>query len=120
MARSHWLDEGERQLALGSVSHNHVDLRRTAIDALLEVGDLDGVERNCVRIESYTAQEPLPLRDWIVRRARALARVARGERADALAATLRALRDEGARAEIRVQLPALDAAIARLDAASAS
>ena len=120
VARSHWLDEGERQLALGSVSHNHVDLRRTAIDALLEVGDLDGVERNCVRIESYTAQEPLPLHDWIVRRARALVRVARGERAETLAATLRALRDEGARAEIRVQLPALDAAIARLDAASAS
>ena len=38
---AHWLDEGERQLALGSVSHNHVDLRGIAIDALLEVGDLD-------------------------------------------------------------------------------
>ena len=99
-ARSRWLDEGERQLALGSVSHNHVHLRETAIDALLEIGDLEGVERNCVRIESYTAQEPLPMSDWIVRRGRALARVARGERGDALAATLRALRDEGTRAEI--------------------
>jgi len=120
LERSRWLDEGERQLALGSVSHNHVDLRGIAIDALLEVGDLDGVERNCVRIESYTAQEPLPLSDWIVRRGRALARVAGGERGDALVATLRALRDEGAQAEITVQLPALDAAIARVEAASAS
>jgi len=118
-ARSHWLDEGERQLALGSVSHNHVDLRGIAIDALLEVGDLDGVERNCVRIESYTAQEPLPLHDWIVRRGRALARVARGERDDALAASLRALHDEGTRAELKVLLPALDRAIARVGAASA-
>ena len=50
-ARSRWLDAGERQLALGCVSHNHLDLRAIAIDALLEVGDLDGVERNCVRIE---------------------------------------------------------------------
>jgi len=116
--RSHWLDEGERQLALGSVSHNHVDLRGIAIDALLEVGDLDSVERNCVRIESYTAQEPLPLHDWIVRRGRALARVARGERGDALAATLRALQDEGTRAEINVLLPALDAAIARVASTS--
>jgi tetratricopeptide (TPR) repeat protein len=113
-ARSRWLDEGERLLALGCVSHNHVQLREIAIEALLEVGDLDGVERNCVRIESYTAQEPLPMSDWIVRRGRALARVARGERGDALAATLRALHDEGTRAEILVPLPALDAAIARV------
>jgi len=113
------LTPAERQLALGSVSHNHVDLRGIAIDALLEVGDLDGVERNCVRIESYTAQEPLPLHDWIVRRGRALARVARGERDDALAASLRALHDEGTRAELKVLLPALDRAIARVGAASA-
>ena len=58
---SRWLDEGERQLALGCVSHNHVHLREAAIDALLEIGHLEGVERNCVRIERYTAQQPLPL-----------------------------------------------------------
>ena len=57
-ARSRWLDEGERQLALGCVSHNHVQLRELAIDALLEMGDRDGVERNCVRIQSYTAPSP--------------------------------------------------------------
>ena len=44
-ARRRWLDEGERQLALGCVSHNHVQLRELAIDALLEIGDWDGVER---------------------------------------------------------------------------
>jgi len=117
-ARSLWLDDGERQLALGCVSHNHLDLRAIAIDALLEVGDLDGVERNCVRIESYTAQEPLPTSDWIVRRGRALARVARGERGDSLAGALRALRDEGRRAEIVVLLPAIDAAIGQIGTAS--
>jgi hypothetical protein len=117
-SRSRWLEEGERQLALGCVSHNHVQLREIAIDALLEVGDLDGVERNCARIESYTAREPLPMCDWIVRRGRALARVARGERDDTLATGLRALHDEGTRAELMVLLPALDTAIARLAAAS--
>ena len=116
-ARTRWLDEGERQLALGCVSHNHVDLRAIAIDALLEVGDLEGVERNCVRIETYTAQEPLPMSDWSVRRGRALARVARGERGDELDAALQALRDEGTRAELFVLLPALDAAIALVAAA---
>ena len=73
---------------------------------------------NCVRIESYMAQEPLPMSDWIVRRGRALARVAGGERGDTLAATLRALHDEGTRAEIVALLPALDAAIARVASTS--
>ena len=119
-ARSRWLDEGERQLALGCVSHNHVQLREIAIDALLEIGDLEGVERNCVRIERYTAQEALALSDWIVGRGRALARVARGERGDALGATLQALRDEGTRAEMFALVPPLDAAIAQVASASPS
>jgi hypothetical protein len=117
-ARSRWLEEGERQLALGCVSHNHVQLREIAIDALLEIGDVEGVERNCVRIERYMAQEPLAMSEWIVRRARALARVARGERGDAIGATLQVLRDEGTRAEIFALVPALEAAIAQVDAAS--
>jgi len=118
VARSRWLEEGERQLALGCVSHNHLDLRAIAIDALLEIGDLDGVECNCVCIETYTAQDPLPMSDWIVRRDSALARVARGKRGDELAAALQAPRDEGTRAELFVLLPAFDTAIARVAAAS--
>ncbi|HSC64073.1 MAG TPA: hypothetical protein VLD35_10590, partial [Caldimonas sp.] len=117
-ARSRWLEEGERQLALGCVSHNHIDLRAFAIDTLLAIGDLDGVERNCVRIESYTAQEPLAMCDWIVARGRALARVAQGERGEALATALREIRDKGARAEVFALLPALDAAIAQVGPAS--
>ncbi len=118
--RSRWLDEGERQLALGCVSHNHLDLRALAIDALLEVGDFDGVERNCVRIEAYMAEEPLPLSDWLVRRGRALARVGRGERGEPLASALRALHEEGTRTELFTLLPPLDAAIARLAAPAAT
>ena len=89
-----------------------------SIDALLEIGDLDGVELNCVCIEIYTAQQPLPMSDWIVCRDRALARVACRERGDELAAVLQAPRDEGTRAELFVLLPALDTAIARGAAAS--
>src|SRR5204863_5909070 len=94
------------------VSHNHVQLRQLAIDALLEIGDLDGVERNCARIEAYTAQEPLAMSDWLVRRGRALVRFARGERGEPLAAVLQGVRDEGARAEMFALLPALDEAVA--------
>ena len=43
-ARRQFLQEGERVLALGCVSHNYIQLRELAIDALLEIGDWDGVE----------------------------------------------------------------------------
>ena len=72
------LEEGDRQLALGCVSHNHLQLRELAIDALLEIGDWDGVDRNCERIRAYTAREPLALCDFIVARGAALARLGRG------------------------------------------
>ena len=118
-ARTRWLDEGERQLALGCVSHNHLQLRELAIEALLEIGDLDGVERNCVRIERYMAHEPLPTSEWIVARARALAQVAGGERGRALGDALQRLHDVGERAEMFALLPALNTAIARVAAAAA-
>ena len=117
-ARSRWLDEGERQLALGCVSHNHVQLRELAIETLLEIGDLEGVERNCVRIEHYTRHEPLPTSAWVVARGRTLARVAAGERGEAIGAALRRLHDEGTRAEMFALLPALDAGIAQVAAAA--
>ena len=67
-ARRQLLEEGERLLALGCVSHNHIQLPELAIDALLEIGDWDGVDRNCERIRSYTAAEPLALCEFIVAR----------------------------------------------------
>ena len=63
-ARRQFLEEGERLLALGCVSHNHIQLRELAIDALLEMGDWDAVEQNCERIRSYTAAEPLAMSEF--------------------------------------------------------
>ena len=118
-ARRRWLDEGERLLALGCVSHNQVQLPELAIDALLEVGDWAGVEKHCGRIRSYTAAEPLTLWDFVVARATALVAFGRDERSDALRATLLGLRQEGARAELNSLLPAIDAALERLAPAAA-
>ena len=115
-ARLRWLEEGERQLALGSVSHNHVQLPEVAIDALLGIGDWDGVERQCDRIRAYTANESLPMSEFVIGRGLALARFGRGERGEALLAVLRDVRSIGARAETNTFLPALDAAIADFDA----
>jgi class 3 adenylate cyclase/tetratricopeptide (TPR) repeat protein len=111
-ARVRWLEEGERQLALGSVSHNHVQLRELAIDALLEIGDADGVERNCALIRAYTANESLPMSEFVMARGLALARFARGERSEALRADLRELRATGALIEMNTFLASLDAAMA--------
>ena len=115
-ARVRWLEEGERELALGCVSHNHVQLRELAIDALLEIGDCDGVERNCVLIHAYTANESLPMSEFVMTRGLALARFGRGERSQALLAALRELRSTGAEAELNTFLPSLDAAIAAFEA----
>ena len=86
-----------------------------------------GATRVVVAVAGGTFQGPrlrgtlvAPSGDWIVGRGRALARVARGERGDALSATLQALRDEGTRAEMFALVPPLDAAIAQVASASPS
>ena len=111
-ARIAWLEAGERQLALGCVSHNHLQLRELAIDALLEIGDVEGIEAQCARIAAYTANESLPTSEFVMARGRALARFGRGERGEALLDVLRDLRATGTRAEMNTFLPALDTAIA--------
>jgi hypothetical protein len=111
-ARVRFLDEGEKQLALVCVSHNAIQLRELAIDALLEIGDWDGVDRSCARIRAYTAAEPLPTSELVIARATALARFGRGERSDALRDALQRLQTEATRAELNSFLPAIAVALA--------
>ena len=113
------LEEGARQLALGCVSHNHLQLPELAIDALLEIGDWDGVERNCQRIRRYTADEPLAMCDFIADRGEALARMGRGDRGPALRSTLAELHRLGVRLELNSFLPALEQGLERLGAPAA-
>jgi class 3 adenylate cyclase/tetratricopeptide (TPR) repeat protein len=110
-ARVQLLQEGERQLALGCVSHNHIHLRELAVDVCLEVGAWDEAEQNCQRILDYTADEPLPLAAFIVARGRALARFGRGERSAALRADLADLADLAGRAGLNFARIALDEAL---------
>jgi hypothetical protein len=62
-------------------------------------------------LEAYTSAEPLPWSDLIIARGRALAAHGRGKRDDAIAAELRRLRDELDRVDLKVLVPALDAAL---------
>ncbi|MEP7303465.1 MAG: adenylate/guanylate cyclase domain-containing protein [Caldimonas sp.] len=111
-ARLQFLQEGEKVLALGCVSHNYIQLRELAIDALLEIGDWDGVEQNCERMRSYTASEPLPMVEFMIARGRALARFGRGARGADLRAELLGLQEVGIGAEINSALPAIESALA--------
>ncbi|HET6521639.1 MAG TPA: tetratricopeptide repeat protein, partial [Geminicoccaceae bacterium] len=106
------LAEGEALLAAGSLSHNHLWFRRDAIEACLAVGDWDGAERHAAALEAHTLAEPLPWAELLIARGRALAAFGRGRRDGATLAELSRLRDEAARAELRIALPALDAALA--------
>jgi class 3 adenylate cyclase/tetratricopeptide (TPR) repeat protein len=112
--RQGWLEEGEKQLKLGCVSHNYIQLRELAIDVLLEIGDWDGVERNIDRIRSYTVAEPMALPDFVMARGAALADFGRGDRSDALRTKLTRLREQGTLAELNIFLPAINTALEEL------
>ena len=115
-ARRRLLDEGAKQLEVGCVSHNYLQLPELAIEAMLEMGDWDGVDRNCDRIRASTAQEPLALCEFVIGRGAALARLGRGDRSETLRATLIELHERGTRLELNVFLPALETALETLGA----
>jgi class 3 adenylate cyclase/tetratricopeptide (TPR) repeat protein len=71
--RAAWLAEGEAGLAGPTLVHNHLFFRRNAIDAVLAAGKSGEARRHAAALADYTAHEPLPLTDLIVRRAELLA-----------------------------------------------
>ena len=81
------LDEGERLLARGSVSHNHFEFRMLAIEFLLAARDWSAVRHHAAALAAYTREEQLPWSDLVIARAEALAafgKAARGRTNDGL------------------------------------
>jgi tetratricopeptide (TPR) repeat protein len=115
--RRQLLAEGESHLASGSPSHNHIALRGFAIDVALEAGDWAAVDLNCERLRAYTAEEPLPLCDFLMARGAALVRHGRGERTPALRDTLIALRQVALDAELHPARTGIDVALEAFDGA---
>jgi tetratricopeptide (TPR) repeat protein len=114
-ARQAALEKGEELLRAGAVSHNHLLFPRDAIEAYLEAGDWEGVERSAAGLAQYTRSEPLPFADFYVARARALAASGRGQSdTTELAAELKRLSDDSERLGIRVALPGIETAINQL------
>jgi hypothetical protein len=97
------------------VSHNHLLFPRDAIEAYLEAGDWERVERCAAELEQYTRFEPLPFADFYIARGRALAALGCGQSdTTELAVELERVRDQGEQIGIRVALPGIEIAINQL------
>jgi hypothetical protein len=115
VARQAALKEGEELLRAGAVSHNHLLFPRDAIEAYVEAGDWDGVERSAEGLAQYTQSEPLPFADFYIALARAVAACGRGQsEATALTAELKELRKKGEGLGLRISLPAIERAATAL------
>jgi class 3 adenylate cyclase len=106
------LAEGERLLAAGCVSHNFFWFYRDAMEAALDTGNWDEVDRYAASLETYTRPEPLPWTDFFIARGRALAALGRGRDDAAHSAALIRLQYEGQRLGLMTALPAIEAALA--------
>ncbi len=106
------LEEGERLLGAGAVGHNHFWFYRFAMEACLEAGEWDEVERYAAALEDYTRPEPLPWSDFFIARGRALAAFGRGERDVETMQRITRLADEARRIGFKTALPALERALA--------
>jgi len=102
------LAEGERVLAAGAVSHNLIFFNRYAIEACLTAKDWMGTERYAAALERSMNEEPLPMTDFLVARARAIAAANRGQKDEA---ELRRLLAEANRVGWRLVVPSLEAAL---------
>jgi len=105
------LEEGDRLLDLGCVSHNYLHFYVDGMDAALQGGDWETALRFADKLKDYTATEPLPWSDYFIRRGRALAAHGQGRRDDDKVEVLRDLHDEGERIGMRIALPALAEAL---------
>jgi class 3 adenylate cyclase/tetratricopeptide (TPR) repeat protein len=102
------LAEGEEVLAAGAVGHNLIFFNRYAIEACLAAKDWAGAERYAAALESGIAAEPLPLTDFLIARARALAAAGRGQKEEP---ELRRLLTEARRIGWQAVVPSIEAAL---------
>lgn len=73
------LNAGEALLARGSVGHNHVWFRRSAIERALLLEEWNEAERHADALLLRMADEPFSFSTWVAQRGKILARRGRGE-----------------------------------------
>ena len=107
------IGEAETLLASGAVSHNHLYLRRYAIEASLDATDWDEANRHAGELARYISAEPFAWAEFFLARGHALAASGRGPTDAMLVAKLQCLRDQAVRLELRAALPSLEAALSQ-------
>ena len=103
------LAEGEAAIAAGAVSHNVIFFNRMAIEACLAARDWAGMERYADALAKGMVEEPTPVTEFVVARARAIAAAGRGNKDEA---ELRRLIEQASAVKWRLVLPALEEALA--------
>ncbi|HSN72922.1 MAG TPA: tetratricopeptide repeat protein, partial [Steroidobacteraceae bacterium] len=110
-ARRAALERGAAMLSERSVSHNHFEFYRFAIDVALEEGWWHAAVEYAAALEAYTNEERLPWSDIVIERARALVAFGQGDRSPTLAARLRAVAQQTTLMGFGALLPALSSAM---------
>jgi DNA-binding SARP family transcriptional activator/tetratricopeptide (TPR) repeat protein len=109
------LKEGERLLEMGGVSHNQLIFLQCAIEAALQQKKYSDVEHYVATLEQYTAQEPLPWSDLIMRRGRVLAAYGQGNINTEIQHTLQLVSNQVVEAGLMMILPPLAKALNEIE-----
>ena len=106
--RTAYLQEAERILDSGCVSHNQFHFARTAIDLGLQLSDWEAVERYALRLDAYTADQALEWPNYMIARGRALIARENGDHSEECRNQIQQLRNSGEQAGLRLVLSALE------------
>jgi len=106
------LAEGERLLESDCVGHNYFAFYGNAMEVALRLSDWQETERFAEALEDYSREEPLPWSEFMINRARALARHGQGETGAGLVDQLRQLQSQAEAASMVTAKQAIDAALA--------
>ena len=109
------LQEGLAMLDSGSLSHNHFDFHRNAIETMLRIDAWDRVESFAAKLEAYPIGEIVPWSRYFAARGRALAAFGSGHRDQATTDRLRALHAEALESGCMAAVPRLEEAIKLCD-----
>lgn len=113
------LAEGEALLASGCVSHSYFDFYGNAIEVSLQEQQWADARRYADALAAYTQEEPLPWTELLIKRGIVLANVGAGMITAETARSLEQLRATCLTTDLRMPLPSIEAALAKIVAVQA-
>ena len=105
------LQEAEIMLEGKCHAGNRLDFHEHAMQACLQAGEWDEVDRHAQALEEYTASEPIPRCNLFIDRGRSLATFGRGNHSPEVIEELRRVHQETSRVKLKFALPEIEAAL---------